>query len=65
MMNKDLGKALAEVIREQAIKKNSIKIDGLGTFKPVHKKQYQNQYVNGRIVMIPPKDYILFTPEKK
>ena len=64
-MNKELTRVMAEIIREQAIKKQAVKVDGLGTFKPIHRKQYQTQYRNGRVVMMPPTDYILFTPDKQ
>ncbi len=65
MKDDELKRAMAEVIREQAANKEAVQIDGLGTFKPVHRKQHQTQYRNGRVVLMPPNDYILFTPEKQ
>lgn len=63
-MNAELAQALATVIRDQAIKKNSVEIEGLGTFRAVHRKQHQTQYQNGRVLLMPPKDYLTFTPNK-
>lgn len=64
-MNSELSVALKDIIREQAIKKDSVKIEGLGTFKPVHKKQHQEMDKNGKIILIPPQDQIHFIPEEK
>lgn len=63
-MNTEIAKALTEIIRNHAIKKNSVNIEGLGTFRAVHRKQHQAQYQNGRVLLIPPKDYLTFTPNK-
>ena len=56
-------KAFTEVVREQVSRKNKVQIEGIGSFKLEHKKQFQKQYDNGRVVMMPPKDLIRFTPE--
>lgn len=63
-MNEKFLKAFAEVVREQVVHKNKIEIDGIGSFQLEHQKQFQKQYDNGRVVMMPPKDKIRFTPEK-
>lgn len=63
-MDQEFLGALAEVIREELTKKNEVTIDGLGVFKPEHQKQYQQQFDDGRVVMIPPKDKITFIPDK-
>lgn len=63
-MDQEFLGALAEVIREELTKKNEITIDGLGVFKPEHQKQYQQQFDDGRVVMMPPKDKITFIPDK-
>lgn len=63
-MDQEFLGALAEVIREELTKKNEVTIDGLGVFKPEHKKQYQQQFDDGRVVMMPPKDKITFIPDK-
>ena len=62
-LNKDFLKSLKSVIRDQLIKKNTIKITGIGILKLRHRAQYQQQREDGRVVMQPPKDYIEFTPE--
>lgn len=62
-MSTELEKALIRVIRDQINKKNEIKINGLGTFKPYHIPKKQVQYKNGKVVLRPPKDSILFTPD--
>lgn len=57
--------ALSEIIREEVVNKNEISVEGLGVFKPKHKKQYQKQFDDGRVVMMPPKDKISFVADKK
>lgn len=64
-MDKTFIKAFSEVIREEVTRKNEVQINGLGSFKVDHQKQYQKQFKNGRVVMMPPKDTITFTPENK
>lgn len=54
--------AFAETIREQIVKKNQIAIKGLGSFYFKHRNQHQKQFDDGRVVMMPPKDQIKFTP---
>lgn len=63
-MDQEFLGTLAEVIREELTKKNEVTIDGLGVFKPEHQKQYQQQFDDGRVVMMPPKDKITFIPDK-
>jgi len=62
-MDETFIKAFAQVVREQISQKSEVKLKGLGLFKPLHRKQFQQQYDNGRVVMIPPKDTIKFIPE--
>jgi len=62
-MDKEFKQAVADVIRDQIVKKNDIKIPGLGSFRCNHVKQHQKQYENGRVVMVPPRDEIIFVPE--
>lgn len=57
--------ALTEIVREEITKKNEVTVEGLGVFKPGHRKQFQQQFDDGRVVMMPPKDTISFVPEKK
>ena len=64
-MGQQILGALTEIIREELAKKNEVAIDGLGVFKPEHQKQHQKQFDDGRVVMMPPKDKITFTPDKK
>lgn len=64
-MEEKFRKAFISVMREQLHAKKNIKIEGLGTFKSVHIKQYQKPEPDGTIVLMPPIDYVLFTPEKK
>lgn len=64
MDQKFLG-AFSEILREEITKKNEVSVDGLGVFKPEHKKQFQKQFDDGRVVMMPPKDKITFVADKK
>lgn len=64
-MDQQILGALTEIIREEITKKNEVVLEGLGVFKPSHKKQHQKQFDDGRVVMMPPKDEITFVPDKK
>ncbi len=64
MDQKILG-AFSEILREEMTKKNEVSVEGLGVFKPEHKKQYQKQFDDGRVVMMPPQDRIVFVADKK
>lgn len=64
-MTKDFIEAFGIVIRDQIIMKNSVEVKGLGTFKAVHHSQKQEKRADGTTVMMPPKDVIEFTAEKK
>jgi nucleoid DNA-binding protein len=63
-MDQTFLNAFLEVIREQISQQNEIEIEGLGAFCIKHCRQYQKQFENGRVVMMPPKDSITFTPQK-
>lgn len=62
-MEEQFLKALTKIIREQISRRNKVQIEGVGSFRLEHRKQYQKQYDDGRVVMMPPKDQIRFTPE--
>ena len=62
-MDKQFLKTLCEVVREQITQKSEVKLKGIGVFKPKHRKQFQQQYKDGRVVMVPPRDMITFIPE--
>ncbi len=64
-MDREFIKAFTEVIREQITQNKEIKLNGVGIFRPGHRKQFQQQQKDGRVVMMPPKDEIEFIPEKK
>lgn len=64
-MDKEFLKAFTEIVREQVAHKAKVRLDGVGTFSPEHRKQYQQQYQDGRVVMMPPEDRIEFIPDSK
>lgn len=64
-MDQAFLQAFVEVVREQMARRNNVRIEGVGSFQVEHRKQFQKQYDNGRVVMMPPKDTIRFTPEKQ
>lgn len=63
-MNTTFIKAFKEVIREEIAKKNTVALEGLGRFEVVHEKQHQKKLDDGQVLMIPPRDVVVFTPEK-
>lgn len=64
-MKEDFIKAFVEVLREEVACKNKIILDGVGTFKFYHRRQFQKQFEDGRVVMMPPKDTVTFIPENQ
>ncbi len=64
-MDNDFLKAFSEVVRDEIARRNEVQVEGIGSFQFQHRKQFQKQYDNGRVVMMPPKDTITFIPENK
>jgi nucleoid DNA-binding protein len=64
-MDNTFIKAFREVIREEVVKKNTVEIEGLGRFEIQHNKQHQKKMENGQVLMMPPEDIVIFTPEKQ
>lgn len=62
-MDKEFIRAFSEIVREEVARKNDVELNGVGRFEFQHQKQFQKQYDNGRVVMMPPKDTITFVPE--
>ncbi len=62
-MDRKFIKAFSEIVREEIAQKNEVHLHGIGSFQFKHRKQFQKQYENGRVVMMPPKDTITFVPE--
>lgn len=62
-MIKDFEKIFGITIRDQIIMKNSVQIKGLGVFIAQHINQEQKTLENGAVVMLPPKDTIVFNAE--
>ena len=61
-MTKDFLQAFGITIRDQIIMKNSIEVEGLGVFSAEHTSQKQEKRADGKTIMLPPKDSILFKP---
>ncbi|TVQ66214.1 MAG: hypothetical protein EA360_06185 [Balneolaceae bacterium] len=59
-METEFIKAFKDVLREQLIAKNSVELEGLGTFEVKHYQQHQKRYSNGKVVMMPPADVLEF-----
>jgi len=64
-MEETFLQAFSEIVRERIARKQDIEIEGLGRFQFDHRKQFQQQYENGKVVMMPPKDTINFIPDEK
>lgn len=59
-MDDDFLQAFREVVREQLIQHNKVHIKELGIFNPVHLSQRKWEYKNGKVVLLPPKEYVEF-----
>ncbi|MEX0994019.1 MAG: HU family DNA-binding protein [Balneolaceae bacterium] len=64
-MNTTFIKAFKEAIREEIIKKNTVALEGLGRFEVIHQKQHQKKLDDGQVLMVPPRDVVVFTPENR
>lgn len=64
-MDSKFIKALKEIIREEIVNRNIVQIAGFGKFEIVHQKLTQKKGVDGQTLMTPPKDIVIFTPDKR
>lgn len=63
-MDEDFLQLFKEGVRDQLIQFNEVNVEGLGVFRPVHQPQRKWEYKNGKVVLLPPKDYLEFNAEK-
>ncbi|MEX1063223.1 MAG: HU family DNA-binding protein [Balneolaceae bacterium] len=64
-MDNKVIKALRDIVREELIKRNSVEVEGLGRFEMTHRKQHQKKMEDGQVLMMPPRNLVTFSPEKK
>ncbi len=62
-MNEDLKIELANIIREELMKRGVVSIPSLGTFKVEHHTQERRSQADGTVVMTPPADRLNFSPD--
>ncbi|MCH8495135.1 MAG: hypothetical protein LAT57_05820 [Balneolales bacterium] len=62
-MERVFEKAFTSVIRTQILQGHTVIIDGLGAFKMEHVKQQPSRVKDGKSVLNPPKDRIVFLSE--
>lgn len=63
-MDKEFLQTFSTVVRNQLAHKCEVELEDIGVFKLEHQKQHQQQYQDGRVVMMPPRDVIKFVAEK-
>jgi len=54
-----------EAIRDELVKRKSVQIEGLGTFRVKHEKQRHYHNDDGQVVLLPPEDLVQFTSEER
>lgn len=59
-MDSEFKEAFKDVVRDQLIQRNKVRVNGLGIFSPMHLSQRKWEYKNGKVVLLPPKDYVEF-----
>ncbi len=64
-MRQEIEKAFKSVIRDQLIQKNKVYIEGLGEFRPEHLSQRKWEYKDGKVVLLPPQDYLEFIDDSQ
>lgn len=62
-MDPEFIEAFVEVFKKEMTRNNKVYIEGIGSFRVEHRKQFQKQYDDGRVVMMPPKETISFVAE--
>lgn len=65
MTDKNFVENFREVIRDELVKRKSVQIDGLGTFRVKHEKQRQQHNESGQVVLLPPRDIVQFISEER
>jgi nucleoid DNA-binding protein len=61
--DKDPVRALASIIRDQLTRGEEIFLPGLGIFSVEHESSQTVEPEDGQILMLPPRDVIVFRPE--
>lgn len=64
-MDKPFEEVVAAVIRERVVRGDEVVLKGVGSFRKEHRNQYQKQFEDGRVVLMPPRDTIIFTPDPR
>jgi nucleoid DNA-binding protein len=64
-MTKKFEKGLVYVLREQLLSNKTIVFDDIGTFHVEHKQQMTRKESNGKTVILPPKDVLIFNSMDK
>ncbi len=62
-MNEELKTELVKIIREELMKRGSVSIPSLGTFKVKHHSQQRQLSNDGTVTMAPPSDRLNFIPD--
>jgi len=62
-MTKKFEKGLVHVLREQLLSNNTIHLEGLGSFHVEHKKQTTVKSDDGKTVVMPPEDVVVFVSD--
>jgi len=62
-MNEELKIELANIIREELMKRGTVSIPSLGTFRVEHHNQERKLQNDGTVVMTPPSDRLNFSPD--
>lgn len=62
-MKTEVTHELVKVLKEELMNKGSVSIPSIGTFGVEHRRQHRVEYADGRIVLEPPKDVIVFSPD--
>ena len=58
-----LTAALADVLREQLVQGEAFHVPGLGTFRTDHHESMIEEQPDGQVVMQPPRDEVVFSPD--
>lgn len=58
-----LKETLADLVREALANREEVTLPGLGTFRVHHMPSEMIEAEDGRIVMHPPRDEVIFIPE--
>jgi len=62
-MNERLVEELVAIIREELMKRGTVSIPSVGSFRVEHQRHSRKETTDGKVVMTPPVDSLIFNSD--